>query len=113
MAPDLTLRLHFTTRLTALPGTTITFTMFLPAVRAQIFGSASAAASMVLATAPAATRTTAASLPLICTGISISSSLAAEIVPQFCRQERRKRRQQQNQILQQFAYHRRRNLARR
>ena len=48
-----------------------------PPMRARTFSSASAAASIALASAPAGTRTTVTSLPLIWTGISISSSLAS------------------------------------
>src|ERR1017187_2834997 len=67
---------HFTTRFTALPGTTIILATVLPTVRDCTFSSASAAASIVFESAPAATRISVTSLPLICTGISSSSSLA-------------------------------------
>ncbi len=67
---------YFTTKFTIFPGTTIVFTTVLPASSSAIFSSARAAASMAAWSAPAATTIRPRSLPLICTGISIVSSLS-------------------------------------
>src|SRR5665213_893391 len=71
------LRHYFTTRFTSLPFTTMVLTTVLPAIRATTFSSPSAAALRASSSASAATFTTVTSLPLSCTGISISLSRAS------------------------------------
>src|ERR1700742_2631798 len=66
------LRHYFTTRFTMRPLTTMVLPTVLPTSRAATFSSARAAALIVSSSLSAATFTTFASLPLICTGISIS-----------------------------------------
>src|SRR5580700_3083397 len=66
-----------TTIFTSFPGTTITFTICLPAIAACTLASPSAACLMTSSEVPAATTTSPRSFPFNCTGISISSSAAS------------------------------------
>src|SRR6266849_4945071 len=67
-----------TTMFTSFFGTTILFTICLPAIAAFTLSSASAARSTSSLVAPAGTTTNPRSFPLTCTGISISSSAASD-----------------------------------
>src|SRR5580704_13176465 len=70
-------RSYFTTRLSSLPGTNIFLTICLPATADCTFSSASAWATTKSSDESAGTTTRPRNLPLICTGISSSSSLAS------------------------------------